>query len=148
MDSNGTDFTPQMDGDDDMTAIEPWTDWVKRCTHDVERQFAKLGVDDWITHQRRRKFRWAGRVISDDTSKWTHKALMWDPTLDPKYSAIRRQARPRTRWTDDLMELTTKMMTDATGQRPPDNSDHDDFEMSDGQSWMRVAADLPKKAAA
>ena len=34
--------------------------------------------------------------------KWTLKALLWDPTLDSRFDAKRRQGRPLTRWTDDI----------------------------------------------
>ena len=81
--------------------METWADWIRRCTREAERQLAALGIDDWVTMQRRRKWRFASKVIAD-THKWGLKALMWDPTLDPRLSPRRRQARPKTRWQDDI----------------------------------------------
>ena len=53
------------DGDDDaMDDLEPWVDWIKRCTHDVEARLKKLKLDDWTTMQKRRKWRWAGKLYS------------------------------------------------------------------------------------
>ena len=95
---------------DDDSPLETWEQWIRRTTHEAERHFKKLGVDDWVTYQRRRKWRWAMRVSSDAEIKWTRRALEWDPTLHPELQATRRQARPRTRWTDDInftVHLTT-----------------------------------------
>ena len=60
------------------------------------------GIEDWVSQQRRRKWRWAQRVANETYDKWTVTALTWDPTLDSHLNARRRQARPKTRWTDDI----------------------------------------------
>ena len=45
--------------------METWADWIRRCTREAERQLAALGIDDWATMQRRRKLRFASKVIAD-----------------------------------------------------------------------------------
>jgi hypothetical protein len=62
----------------------------------------KLKLDDWITIQRRRKWRWAGKVAHTSREDWMAMAIRWDPILDPKLKATRRPGRPKTRWTDDI----------------------------------------------
>ena len=94
--------------DDDDTDLEPWSDWIRRCTHDVEQQISNIGIEDWVTQQRRRKWRWAQRVANNTSNKWTIRALTWDPTTIARFNARRRQARPRTRWTDDINQHIQK----------------------------------------
>ena len=96
--------TPDVDDDDNL---EPWVDWIRRCTHDAEAQMKALGLEDWVTTQRRRKWRWARRVATDTLGKWTLKALNWDPLLDSRYNPRRRAGRPLTRWVDDITEYIT-----------------------------------------
>ena len=89
---------------DDDEALEPWADWMRRCTHEAEKQMTDLGIQDWVSEQRRRKWRWARKVATDDASKWTARALHWDPTLDSRHNARRRTGRPQKRWTDDIIQ--------------------------------------------
>ena len=92
--------------------------WIKRCTHDVEQRMKKLKLDDWITMQRRRKWRWAQKLALTDHFDWTTAALRWDPSLDSQLKSRRRPGRPRTRWTDDicgyLRQQTRPNTTDNT----------------------------------
>ena len=62
----------------------------------------KLNLEDWVTMQRRRKWRFAQKVFTSDPFEWTNTAFHWDPTLDPQLHAHRRTGRPKTRWMDDL----------------------------------------------
>ena len=68
----------------------------------MENRMALLGLDDWATLQRRRKWRWARKVATSDNLEWTRVAIQWEPTLNPRLDARRRSGRPRTRWTDDI----------------------------------------------
>ena len=93
VDSDTPDVHIPPDADDDL---EPWADWMRRCTHEAERQMTNLGIDDWVVKQRQRKWRWAAKVAMD-THKWGLHALMWNPLLDPRLNPRRRQERPKTR---------------------------------------------------
>ena len=97
----------ETEGDDEATELEPWTDWIQRCTHDVETRMKRLKLDDWITLQRRRKWRWARKVAMTEENNWMVLALQWDPTLDNQLSSGRRQGRPKTRWLDDIKQHVT-----------------------------------------
>ena len=110
--ANSTDVDPNpndVDSDASSTklppveeeqSLEPWADWVQRCTHEAEQQLRKLGIQDWNSIQKQRKTKTAAHIATEQ-HKWTHHALQWDPqTTHPV--AHRRQARPKTRWTDDL----------------------------------------------
>ena len=92
--------TPAETNDAD-SELEPFVEWIRRCTHDAEEHMKKLKLDDWITLQKQRKWRWAGRLARLESFDWTTAALDWDPTLDINLAARRRPGRPRTRWTDD-----------------------------------------------
>jgi hypothetical protein len=92
---------------DNASDSEPWVDWIRRCTHEVEERMWKLKLDDWITIQRRRKWRWAGNVAQTSREDWTAMAIRWDPTIDPKLKARRQPGRPKTRWTNDICSHIT-----------------------------------------
>ena len=112
--------------EEDEEALEPWVDWIRRCTHEAEKQIADLGIDDWVSIHRRRKWRWAHFVAIDQNSKSALKALTWDPTLDPRYNPTRRRGRPQTRWTDDLVQHVTTSTQSTEEQSHTDNNDNDD----------------------
>ena len=82
--------------------VEPWVDWIKRCTRSAEEHMRNLGLDDWITIQRRREWRWARTVATNAQEKWSLKAIAWAPQLDARLCPNRRQGRPVTRWRDDI----------------------------------------------
>ena len=110
--SNASDVdsdTPEVQiaiGDEEDTA-EPWQDWIRRCTYEAEGHLKRLGAEDWVSTQRRRKWRWAQRVATEKNDKWTLRALLWEPVLDRRFHARRQQARPRKRWIDDITNYLT-----------------------------------------
>ena len=89
---------------DNEDTTETWVAWIKRCTHEAEDQMKALGIEDWITEHRRRKWHWAQKVATEKLNKWTITALLWDPTADPRYTAKRRRGRPVKRWDDDITQ--------------------------------------------
>ena len=48
----------------DCELLEPWQDFIRRATREVEATTAKLDIDDWTTTYLRRKWRWAKRVAN------------------------------------------------------------------------------------
>ena len=99
---------------DEAANLEPWVDWIRRCTHEAEACMTKLRIDDWITLQRRRKMKWAQKLTNDAHDTWTTAAIRWDPTLDAHMNAKRRPGRPKTRWMDDIDNLSTNVDTALT----------------------------------
>ena len=61
---------------DDGETTETWLEWMRRCTHEAEDQMKTLGIEDWITEHRRRKWRWAQKVATEQLDKWSVKALL------------------------------------------------------------------------
>ena len=84
--------------------LEPWVDYIRRSTKKGEEALERLHIDDWISIQRRRKWRWAKRVCSSEAHEWTLQALRWDPQQDPTCGARRRPGRPKRRWCDDIRQ--------------------------------------------
>ena len=86
--------------------LEPWVDWIRRVTHNVENSLQRLRIRTWIKQARQRKWRFAAELFSGQgEQKWSHMALEWNPQLHydaPRPSARRRPARPNLRWTDEL----------------------------------------------
>ena len=53
-------------GNDEM---ESWPDFIRRCTHEAERQLNQIGIEDWVIKQRRTKWKWAQQVATDTSNK-------------------------------------------------------------------------------
>jgi len=125
-----TPHKPPQPDDDATTDLEPWVDWIRRCTHEAETRMKKLKLDDWVTIQRRRKWRWAHKLATNTNDTWTTTALQWDPTLDNQLKPRRRAGRPKTRWTDDIREYIQQykrqLQDDTTcPDTTTQNNDHD-----------------------
>ena len=75
---------PPNENDDDL---EPWAEWIKRCTRLVENQMKRLNLEDWVTLQRRRKWRWARKLATKSEFNWETAALHWDPTICLLYTS-------------------------------------------------------------
>ena len=80
--------------------LEDWIAWVQRSTHAAEDAFANIGGESWIVCQRRRKWKWAGRVARMADDRWASKTMLWIPK-DGK----RKVGRPMLRWSDSLAEF-------------------------------------------
>jgi len=162
VDSNPPDDPqPTTDAYDEENANddESWVEWIRRCTHTAEALLKSLGVDDWVSEQRRKKWRFAAKVVTDSVSKWNIKALMWEPEHDARYNAKRRQGRPVMRWTDDLAQHVNETHTpqhNHVDNKDDDNNDdntdadtHSNDEATETSSaaqlqlvdWMATAAD-------
>jgi len=109
---------PDLDDGDATADLEPWVEWIKRCTHDVETRMRKLNLDDWIATQRRRKWRWVGKLAKTVDTDWMVMAMRWDPTIDSKLNARRRPGRPKTRWMDDVASHLRLTATDTEHDSP------------------------------
>ena len=118
--SNGSDDVDSDGGHaiDDSTnaaaeSLEPWVDWIKRTTHQVEHHLQKLHVECWVAQVRRKRWKWAQRVSSLCADRWAKVAAQWKPELHfdgLQCRARRRQARPKHRWDDDLNVLARQVL--------------------------------------
>ena len=101
--------------EDGEPELELWVDWIKRTTHAVEDEMSKMKIKNWIQHVRFRKWNYFGRILDHDMSRWTRIAHEWDPALHldgPCFRSIqcsRVQARPKTRWVDELSRFTQRI---------------------------------------
>ena len=78
-------------------AGETWIEWIQRSTYIAEEHLARAKLDDWVTEQRRRLFRWAGHAARRTDNRWSTRVLEWQP-IDGK----RLIGRPKRRWSDTL----------------------------------------------
>ena len=92
--------------EDDRDELEPWVDWIKRVTHSAESSLEKLRIKTWVEQARRRKWKWAAKLLSEPgEQKWSQIILDWNPQVHfdaPKPSARRRPGRQNMRWADEL----------------------------------------------
>ena len=85
----------------DDVELEPWSEWLKRTTRQVEEQMRALKYEGWVQQCRRLKWRWAQRVAAMSSDRWASAALDWTPQLT-SLKARRAQGRPRKRWSDEM----------------------------------------------
>ena len=79
---------------------EGWIEWLTRTAGALEHQINKGTLVDWVTEQRRRKWRWAGHVARRTDGRWSTRTLHWIPI-----KGERARGRPATRWEDDLTKF-------------------------------------------
>ena len=102
-DSEDLEVATEIDGEE----LEPWHEWVQRVTREIELDTRRLNIEDWVTAQRRKHYRWAGHIARRDDQRWTTLILDWEPEggrLQGGAGKGRIQARPRRRWEDGLMQ--------------------------------------------
>ena len=92
--------TLQQDQPNDSN-LEPWAEFVKRVTHNMEAMMTRYHLEDWIVNHRRRKWRFAGRVARCTDSRWSNRLLTWIPFL----AAGRGIGHPSARWDDCIVKL-------------------------------------------
>ena len=102
-DASSSDQTNAELGDDENDSedgdLESWADWIKRVTKESELHFMRAGVRDWLEEQRQRKWQWAGHIARRTDSRWGRLLLDWTP------NGHRKQGRPKTRWSDVLVDF-------------------------------------------
>ena len=98
-------------------------DWIRRTTHETEELLKRLDIEDWLTTQRRRKFKWAMKVATCNSDRWASRATTWQPNLQHKAAATaaRSAGRPRTRWDDDLNSFSRRVLKCEDWRIPASN---------------------------
>lgn len=125
--NNLDDLGPTADED-----LEPWPDFIKRATRVAEESIQKLGIEEWTVALYKRKWRWANRIASHSSDRWTRLAAEWQPELHDGRPTIRKQARPRRRWEDDItLFLKTASQHEQTDRSPSNNTSAND-DIQDG----------------
>jgi hypothetical protein len=51
--------------ENDKDDLEPWVDWIKRVTHSAESSLETLKIKTWVEQARRRKWKWAAKLLSE-----------------------------------------------------------------------------------
>ena len=103
--SNSGDGTASSSTDE---TLEPWSDWVKKVTYEIEGHFQKAQLEDWLRCRWRKQFRWVGHILRRTDGRWSYKLLLWQPEHGPQQGGTgrgRRQARPFRRWDDALLHF-------------------------------------------
>ena len=82
---------------------EEWPDYVQRATHRCEELASIHSATDWLTLQRRYKWRLAGKAAVSTDGRWPNRLLAWRPWF--RTIPYRDVGRPVKRWEDDLTAL-------------------------------------------
>ena len=84
---------------------EHYWQYLQRTAHEIDGHLERVGIESWVRQQRRRVFRFAGRVLRANDGRWSYAVLGWDPRFDGTKVAsfaVRNPGRPDKRWTDRL----------------------------------------------
>ena len=84
-------------------ADEQWHEYVQRATHEAEDYARQLGYESWELLQRKRKWRFAGKIAQSRDQRWSKKLLGWRPWF--RSIPWRGVGHPCTKWEDDLIQL-------------------------------------------
>ena len=140
------------DSDDDVDdaqdheedVLEPWVDWIRRVTHNVEGSLQRLKIRTWNEQARKRKWRFAAELYSGNgQQKWTHTALQWNPQLHSdalRPTARRKPTRPNLRWTDELQNFIKRCL--RPGQEWNDVCSDPDFWRTHENSFINRESEL------
>ena len=86
--------TDEEEHDEDKEGEESFVEWIRRATGISEVHMKKAGIYDWVSGQKRRKFKLAGHIARWTDGRWSNLLLYWGP------DGHRRIGRPRRRWED------------------------------------------------
>ena len=69
--------TNDVEEEDDV--LEPWVDFVRRVTHDIEGKLKRIKSQDWATLYRLRKARLAKKLNQCTDMRWSKRLINWKP---------------------------------------------------------------------
>ena len=84
--------------------LEPWPVFLMRTAQWTDQQLEKAGLCQWHIQWKKKKWMWAARLAESDNKEWSSVATQWQPLLHSRTVCGRRQARPKKRWDQDIME--------------------------------------------
>ena len=79
--------------------LEDWIAYMHRTAGDIRTLSAQYGLYDWVVEHRRRKYKFAGRVVRHSDQRWSQLVAEWNPGCE----YVRSRGRPFLRWSDDLV---------------------------------------------
>jgi len=101
----------------------------------------KLNLDDWVSLQRRRKWRWVAKLATTEADAWTTQTVRWNPTLDVQHNTRRRQGRPKTRWTDDIFSYIRLATQDSSTNTNDGTDDNNNNNNNNDNNTTNIAVD-------
>ena len=132
--SSETGSSNGVEEDGSSADLEPWQEFLERTAHWADEQLDNAGVNQWVTQWRRRKWKWAAKLMDVGNHKWSAAATTWQPLLHSSTPCGRRQARPRKRWSQDFEEYLAHAM-------PHENAQW--YEIAkDGTRWLAMGDDF------
>ena len=78
-------------------STENYIDWIRRATRIALHELTRAGLEDWVSVQRRWKWRWAGHSARRTDMRWATQVLSWTPQ-----QGRRSRGHPARRWQDSI----------------------------------------------
>jgi hypothetical protein len=109
---------------------DSYVDWIKEETAKAVQTMADHNIICWTVLQRRKAWKWAGKMANKSNDRWNHAVNAWH------LHDIRPRGRPKARWQDVLNRFLTQKL----------DRDHinDDWmkAAADRKSWQNMARDF------
>ena len=78
---------------------DSYVDWIQEETAKAVKAMADHNITCWTILQRRKCWKWAGKMASSGSDKWNHAVNAWH------LHDIRPRGHPKTRWHDVLSKF-------------------------------------------
>ena len=92
----GIPWRPEADA---LDHVESFVTWITFTTSTIKGYVGRGNLIDWVSEQKKRKWKWAGHCARRNDNRWTKRLL------DFQISAPRARGRPRLRWDDDIVRF-------------------------------------------
>ena len=84
---------------DELDNVESFVTWITFATSKIKGFVETGALLDWVSEQRKRKWKWAGHCARRTDNRWTRRFL------DFQLPTSRARGRPRARWSDDIVKF-------------------------------------------
>jgi len=103
--------------DEEHEILEPWPDFLKRMAEETHEHLQQNRIPSWMAKWRTKKWRWAQKLYDGNAQKWNQVATSWKLLLHSVHATIRKKARPRKRWDDDIKNAVKTELLEETRSR-------------------------------
>ena len=100
----------------EVDELETWQDFLERTAQWTDEQLQKANLCQWTESCRKKKWQWACKMVSEEDSKWSIVSTLWCPFLHSNHRCGRRQARPKKRWDQDIIDYLKEARPDDADQ--------------------------------
>ena len=127
------------DVDDPDPVMEPWPEYLKRTARLTEEKLQDVGLNEWADQWRRRQWKYAGKLCSQQEHTWAFKLLKCEPFIHSAKHGSRAQSRPKKRWREDIDSFLQSLNSEYTMEKLAKNKKEWHRLESEFLAWCRIS---------